>query len=41
MENENIERKVSNMCVCIKIKTYAGIQEINFLVFTPSIIISG
>lgn len=31
MENENTEGKVSNMCVCIKLKTYSGIQEMNFL----------
>lgn len=31
MENENTEGKVSNMCVCINLKTYSGIQEINFL----------
>lgn len=30
MENENTEGKVSNMCVFVKLKTYSGIQEMNF-----------
>lgn len=30
MKNENTEGKVSNTCVYIKLKTYSGIQEMNF-----------
>lgn len=40
MKNENTEGKISNMCGCINLKTYSGIQEINFLCFLQVFIFS-